>query len=142
MPSENRFHEILLNYWNDLREGRPFPEENEFDPEAIKEIWPNCFLISLDAVTERLGYRYSYLGTNLIEAYGEAEPTLSPGLSQKDMPLVHQFDKVRETKNPATETSTFTNKKNLKILYRASLAPLGFKNDITHLVGCMRWKVC
>ncbi|MCC7259435.1 MAG: PAS domain-containing protein [Alphaproteobacteria bacterium] len=144
---EHRAHYKLHQYWASLRGARLFPSESQIDPDAIEEIWPSCFLISIDAVTDRLGYKYSYLGHSLIEAYGgdsSSDPDIAMQLlATADMPMVKMFESVRSNFAPAVDESEFVNLKNLKVKYRTSLLPLGYKDDeVSHILGCMRWKVC
>ena len=142
---EHRFHQRLYKYWDSLREGRIFPSENQIDSDEIADIWPSCFLISIDDVTRRLGYRYSYLGNALIEAYGDDSnnPDVAHQLlSTADAPMVKMYDEVCKHKKPAIDESEFINLKNLKIKYRTSLLPLGNSDGaVSHILGCMRWMV-
>jgi len=139
-----RFHERLYDYWEQLRGGRVFPSESEINPDELLDIWPSCFLISIDDVTRRLGYRYSYLGESLIEAYGDdiSNPDVALKLvSSVDAPMVGKFDEVIKTRQPVIDESQFVNLKLLNIRYRTCLLPLGVQErDITHIIGCMRWR--
>ena len=145
MPhSEHRSHIKLRDYWESLKQGRAFPSESDINPDAIAEIWPSCFLIAIDPVTQRLGYRYTYLGDALVEAYGYdldnpdiADQLLSTG----NEPMVHKFDDVKNQRAPLIDESEFTNRRKQKVKYRSSLLPLGNNDTITHIIGCMRWKI-
>lgn len=144
---EHRSHTQLRKYWDSLRKNRPFPRESDIDPDAIADIWPSCFLVSIDAVTRRLGvYRYSYLGEKIIEAYGDNgsdSDVASYMMSATDIPMIEKFDEVRDTKKPVIDEAEFINKRHLKVKYRTCLLPLGHtENEVSHIIGCMRWKVC
>ena len=142
--SEYRYHERLQKYWDGLRGNRKFPSENEINPDDLSDIWPSCFLISIDDVTRRLGYRYSYLGESLIEAYGDDinNPEITMRLvSSSDAPMIHKFDEVLKSMQPVIDESEFVNLKHLNIRYRTCLLPLGTDGVVTHIIGCMRWKV-
>ncbi len=142
---DNRYHEKLRNYWNLLKGERPYPTEAEINIDDIAEIWPHCFLISIDDVTRRLGYRYSYLGDSLIEAFGESGSgdAASQLLATGEMPMVKSFNEVSVSRAPITDESEFVNLKNIRIKYRTSLLPLGENAEqISHILGCMRWKEC
>ncbi|NBX03558.1 MAG: PAS domain-containing protein [Alphaproteobacteria bacterium] len=140
----HRYHEQLLAYWDELRGDRPFPKESEIDPDTIEEIWPSCFLISLDDVTRRIGYRYSYLGSELIEAYGEDanNPDVVMRLvSSAGMPMVQKFNEVAAARRPVIDENEFVNLKHLNIRYRTCMLPLGLEDGtVTHILGCMRWR--
>lgn len=146
MPDQlkHRYHELLQDYWNKLRGSRPFPKESEIDPDLIEELWPSCFLISIDGVTDRLGYRYSYLGKGLIEAYGDDanHPDVALKLiASSGAPMVKKFDEVRHQKRPVIDESEFMNLKHVNIKYRTAMLPLGTPDGkVTHILGCMRWK--
>ena len=144
--NEHRSHQRLQHYWESLRGVRPFPSEDQIDSDAIADIWPSCFLVSIDAVTHRSGYRYSYLGQALIEAFGDdsGNPDIALQLlSTRDAPMVEKFDQVRNSRAPAIDEAEFINGKNLTVKYRASLLPLGAQDtDVSHIIGCMRWKIC
>lgn len=140
---EYRYNQRLQKYWDKLRGERPFPSESEINPDDLKDIWGSCFLISIDDVTRRLGYRYSYLGEELIEAFGDDanDPEVAMRLlSTGDTPK--KFDEVIKTQKPVLDESEFMNLKHLHIRYRACLLPLGYKDgEVSHILGCMRWKI-
>ena len=140
----HRSHERLLDYWGKLRGDRPFPKESEIDPDALSDIWNSCFLISIDDVTRRLGYRYSYLGDDLVEAYGAdvTNPDVALRLlSTASMPIVRKFDEVIKSQKPVFDEAEFINLKHLNIRYRTCLVPLGLGDgEVSHIFGCMRWR--
>ena len=140
----HRSHERLIAYWNAIRGDNPFPQESNIDPDDIADIWQSCFLICIDEVTNRHGYRYSFLGSDLIEAFGDdlKNPDVATHLLATQKPsLIAKLDEVLKTKQPHTDESEFVNLKQLKIRYRSCLLPLGQAGRITHIVGCMRWKI-
>src|SRR5262245_50093170 len=143
MPNSvnHRYHERLREYWDELRGERAFPMESEIDPDVLEEIWPSCFLISLDDVTRRIGSRYSYLGAELIEAYGEDAnnpDTVMRLVTSTSMPMVQKFNEVVETHQLVIDKSEFINSKHLLIRYRTCMLPLGSADGtVTHILGCM-----
>jgi len=143
--NEHRSHERLQHYWETLKGDRSFPKESEIDPDDLQDIWPSCFLISIDDVTRRLGYRYSYLGEELVEAYGDdiRNPDISMKLlSTASSPMVKKFDEVISHKKPVIDESEFINLKHLNIRYRTCLLPLGsHTGEVSHIIGCMRWRI-
>lgn len=144
-PKHNRADEILQNYWRTLRGTRAFPSENTFDPDAITDIWPSCFLVSIDDVTRRLGYRYSYLGDHLIEAYGDDlrnHDVVKKLLSTHDTSTARRFDEVTQGRKPVFDEGMFINLRQHPIKYRACLLPLGETDDaVSHIIGCMSWRI-
>jgi hypothetical protein len=140
----HRYHELLLGYWNRLRGDRAFPRENEINPEAIADIWSYCFLISVDEVTSRLGYRYSYLGKDLVAAYGDEvnfPEITSRLLSSTGSSMMQKLNDVLQRRQPVVDESEFTNIQNVKVKYRSCMLPLGDNGCVTHILGCMRWKM-
>ena len=143
--NEYRMHERLRKYWDMLRGKHPFPEESAINPEDIADIWPSCFLISLDSVTERLGYRYSYMGDDLLEAYGADPYNEGSGGQLVTNPygtMIAKYDEARAIKAPVIDESEFINSRQIPIRYRTCILPLGTADrTMTHLLGCMRWKM-
>lgn len=141
----HRSHEQLMQYWRSKAAGRAFPSESEIDPDEISDIWPSCFLISIDDVTRRIGYRYSYLGGSLIEAYGDDanNPDVTLRLiSSSSVPMVKKFDEVVQQRKAVFDESDFTNLKGMHVKYRTCMLPLGnSEGEVTHILGCMRWRM-
>ncbi len=141
----NRSHERLQEYWEKIKDNRHYPSENEINPDDLEDIWASCFLVSIDDVTRRLGYRYSYLGEDLIEAYGDdiSNPDIAMKLvSTSNSGMIEKFDEVIRTEVPVIDESEFVNLKHLKVRYRTCLLPLGTKSGaVSHIIGCMRWRV-
>ncbi|MFW0777015.1 MAG: PAS domain-containing protein [Rickettsiales bacterium] len=140
----HRSHEILQDYWDKVRADKTMPAEGDIDPDDIADIWSSCFLICIDEVTQRIGYRYSYMGDKLIEAYGDdvSNPDVAERLiSTGSLPIIKKFDEAVSGQKPVTDESEFVNLKGLNIRYRTCILPLGQDGKITHLLGCMRWKL-
>lgn len=141
----HRSHERLRSYWESLRNERDYPSEGEINPDDLQDIWKSCFLISIDDVTQRLGYRYSYLGDELIDAFGDnivndnvAETLVSTSYDA----MGKQLDKVLKERKPVMDEAEFINLKQLQVKYRACMLPLGKdEQTISHIIGCMRWKI-
>jgi hypothetical protein len=144
MQTHSRKHEILMQYWSRLKGARDMPSESQIDPDAIAGIWPSCFLISIDNVTERLGYRYSYLGRDLIEAYGGDvnNPKLAEKLLSIANPsILNKFDEVIAQRKPVIDESEIINANKLSVKYRSCLLPLGYNDQkVSHIIGCMSWR--
>ena len=141
----HRSHEQLREYWKQLRGQRPFPRESELDPDALMDIWESCFLISNDDVTRRIGYRYSFLGSDLLGAFGDDMTNHDAALrllSTARVPNARKFDEVLMEKHAVIDEAEFINLMGVGIRYRACLLPLGLESgEVTHIIGCMRWKV-
>ncbi len=140
----HRCHDELLEYWEKIRAGRQFPHESDVEAEAIADIWDYCFLISLDDVTRRIGYRYSYMGKHLVEAFGDdvSSPDMALRLlSSTHVPSLKKIEEVLEKKHPVIDEGEFTNAHHMNVRYRTCIVPLGYENgQVSHLFGVMRWK--
>ncbi len=142
---EHRYHTRLQGYWDKIRGDKAFPRENDVNPDELQDIWDSCFLISIDDVTRRAGYRYSYIGQDLVAAYGSdaGSPDINATLHSTDnAPMMRKFDEVVASKAPVVDEAEFMNQKQLNIRYRMCILPLGTHDGVvTHLLGCMRWKM-
>ena len=137
-----RINEQLAQYWHELRGERRLPFEHEINLEALKDIWPSCFLV---AVTEN-GFAYDYLGEALLDAYGDdltgreiTEMLLYPHPPS----LFATFQKVCTTAEPLTAESAFLNSHGATIRYRSSVLPFTSRGRtaVSFLLGGMRWKM-
>lgn len=134
-----RAHERLMQYWLSLKGTRNYPREDEVDPEALEPIWDSCFLVTL-IDGRRFGFRYEYMGSELLEAYGRdmtglaAEDPEAPQIAS----LIHALERAAAGET-VTDGSVFTNSKNVEIRYRCCLVPLGAMT-VEYILGCMRWK--
>jgi len=141
----HRAHERLREYWDKLRGIRDFPHESEINPDDIADIWDSCFLISIDDVTRRVGYRYSYLGEHLVEAFGDNSDNPEVALrllSTSIVPNAKKMDEVIEKKQPVIDDGEFVNRYNMKVRYRTCLVPFGYENgQVSHIFGAMRWRM-
>ncbi len=140
----HRCHDELLTYWQKLAAGRNFPSESEIEPDDIAHIWDYCFLISLDDVVKRIGYRYSYMGSALVGAFGDNpnSPDMALRLlSTTKVPNIKKIEEVVKEKHPVIDEGEFVNTHHMKVRYRTCIVPLGNEDgQVTHLFGVMRWK--
>lgn len=140
----HRSHDELLSYWNELRGDREFPHEREIEPDEIADIWDYCFLISLDDVVRRIGYRYSYMGTELVKAFGDDvnNPDMALRLlSSTKVPSLEKINEVLDKKHSVIDEGEFINAHHMNVRYRTCIVPLGYEDgQVSHLFGVMRWK--
>ncbi len=140
----HRCHDELLKYWNKLRGDRPFPHESEIEADEIADMWDYCFLISLDDVVRRIGYRYSYMGTELVKAFGDDanNPDMALRLlSNTKVPSLEKINEVLDKKHSVIDEGEFINSHHMNVRYRTCIVPLGYEDgQVSHLFGVMRWK--
>jgi len=140
MSEYNRLTDVLLGYWDDLKGDRDIPLENDVNPEDLDSNWDSCFLAHL---LPQGGYRYSYLGKNLIEAYGNdvEEEEIDFLVSPDGHRTVEKFDQTIKEKRPISDKGEFVNSKKLLIKYRQLLLPLAdFEGNVSYILGGMKWK--
>lgn len=149
MDLDNEFNrritEHLLRYWLRLRGARPFPQERELVPDDIKASWDACFLVKLTSHASHGGYRYLYMGKDLLEAFGEdvTQEDAETLVSLNSMRVTSKFDQAVALRKPFIDEGEFLNAKKLTIKYRQILLPLGSNTDakeLGYLFGGMRWK--
>ncbi len=144
-PSDHqRIHERLIDYWNGLRNGRAFPSEGEVDPSQIHEIWNWCFLVQNKPDSKEKGYRYTYLGTELIEAWGDdltAQEVSTRLINPSHEHFIRNFNEVVSGKKPVIDESEFVNARKINIKYRVCMLPLGNAPErVDFILGGMKWK--
>lgn len=142
---QRRINERLLEYWRKVRRDRPFPMENEINPEAIESIWDSCFVVRAEPPGEPTEFRYVYLGEALIEAYGDemnskevCEKLAYPANNE----LIARFKDVIDSRSPVTEEAEFTNSRGMLIKFRSCMLPLAKDNpdQVGYVIGAMKWK--
>jgi len=139
-----RINERLKDYWEELRQGRVYPSEREIDPNVIQDIWDACFLIRVNGDVSKKGFKYTYLGLSLIEAYGDdltgldvCDRLVSPTSEQ----MSKKIHEVMESTKPVMDDSSFTNRKNMLVKYRSVMLPLGSSpEEVDYIIGGMKWK--
>lgn len=140
-----RITEYLLRYWLKLRGARPFPQEKELQPEALKDVWDSCFLVKLTDAASHGGYRYAYLGTDLVEAFGQdvSREDAEMLVSLPSLRVTAKFDQAVALRKPLLDEGEFINSNKVTIRYRQILLPLADNSDpkqLAYLFGGMRWK--
>jgi hypothetical protein len=55
---------FVLNHWNTIRGGRPFPIRDEIDPAALKPVLPHVMIVGLEYDPFRV--RYRLVGTEIV----------------------------------------------------------------------------
>jgi hypothetical protein len=136
-PMERRLVIRLLKYWRSLSDGDKIPAQNNIDPEAIPDMWPNCAV--LDVSGKETDPEFIYVGTALAQAAGlelagrklsqtPSDTLVSNGFSY--------FGQVLAKKVPITFGGEFVSPRGLKVLYRSIIVPLADDGEhINRLLG-------
>lgn len=140
-----RITEHLLRYWLRLRGARPFPQEKELNPDTLAESWDSCFLVKLTDRASYGGYRYIYMGKDLLEAFGTdvTREDADMLVSLPSMRVTAKFDQTVALRKPLIDEGEFVNAKKIIIKYRQILLPMAANDapgQIAYLFGGMRWK--
>ena len=142
---QRRINEALIAYWNELKGNRLYPSEGDIDPDAIADVWDACFLVKLSSRKETGHFQYTYLGSYLIEAYGDDltdQEVCSHLVDPDSMPMVKKFEEVARNGEPMNDEGEFTNHNNVVIKYRSCLLPLGDPGKpVNYILGGMKWKL-
>lgn len=138
---EGRVTVVLEQYWNELRQGREFPSENEINPEDIKHIWDYCFLIHVGP-SEGHHYKYTYLGKKLIEAYGDdiSKDEVNILVVPTKQRMIEKIEETVKKREPIHDESEFVNADSVMVRYRKIFLPLGRGSEVEYVIGAMRWK--
>jgi hypothetical protein len=136
---EQRITDVLQDYWESKLGDNQFPSEKEINQNDIADVWPNCFLIEVDGDK----FRYALLGQNIINAYAddlEGKEAVEDLLYPESPGIRDMFVELLRGRAPLYYDGALINKNNLDIKFRKLLLPLGANNEITHILGAMRWK--
>ncbi len=139
MNSERRIHKQLLNYWKELGKDGRIPLESDLNPEELKDVWDNCFIINTK------NGKYSYLGKNLL-AINEGKGILAKSIYDnfvcpKNSNLPSVVKHVVQSKEPVIQESVLESQYGVKVKYRRCFLPLSdSSNDVAYILGGFRWK--
>lgn len=137
-----RITEILLRYWLDLRDEREMPQEKEINPANLVDVWGNCFLVQMTNAAAYGGYRYTYLGKDLVDAFGEdvSREDAEMLVSLPSMRVTSKFDQAVGMRKPLIDEGEFLNGKkslsNIVKFYCQSPATKTQKNSPTSSAAC------
>lgn len=134
----------LADYWRKLCDGRPFPLEEELDPDDLGESWDDCFLIQLRDIEHVQHYNYTYLGSNILHAYESGQlQTHVPGLASVNaLHLAEEFLNVMKHGQPYFYEDEHRINPLQMVRFRQCLLPLGnHEGKIASILGEMRFRV-
>lgn len=130
----------LMAYWQTLRGKGHHAPVDHFDPEAIKDFWAYCFVITPAA--DMGDARFSHIGEKLAAESGiEAGPmTLSEVPADTTLEKATKVvSEVLRVNYPVVDGGEFSDAQGRRRLYRSIIAPLTDSSGaITLLVGAAR----
>lgn len=140
-----RLPEILIQQWDEKRAGRAFPSEDDFSPDMLDDLgfWDHCFIIQARDIAKETGYNYTYIGAEILKAYGEDLTGVSvySFTSPSADNLALKYQEVMATQVPVTDEGEFSNARNMKVRYRQCLVPLGKDGKVESILGAMRYRL-
>jgi len=140
---ERRITLRLLAYWEKLRRGRTMPAEDDINPDDLKDLWANCFLVHT-ADLGKPGYNYTYLGDAIAAAWHaglHADDVEFVPVSPHAAHLTSACAQVIAIPKPLVDEGEFRNLHNQIVRYRQCLLPLGEGDKVQAIFGGMRFKV-
>ncbi len=131
--------ETVMKYWDELREGKKFPPEEDLDPDMLQEAWDHCFLI----YPRHNQFCFTHLGSVVKGAYG-SDRTIecrvfieSPAADS----LTYKYQEVLESREPIIENAEFINLQDDLVRFKQCLLPLGpdENGEVTSILGCLHF---
>jgi hypothetical protein len=124
---ERRTSVILLQHWNELRDDRPFPHEDELDTDHLHEVWEHCFLLQVRDVEHVEDYNFTYIGPKLVKAYADGVLDMDNGMmvSPQATMLADKFREVITSQDPLLEEGEYVNQAGELVRFRQAMLPLG-----------------
>jgi hypothetical protein len=133
---ERRLTQRLYRYWQEKSAGRPFPCENDIDPDELGEDWENCFLVQVRDIVNVQDYNYTYLGPKIMEAYrGHLKDEHNEFMVGPNAHSVSKsFGRVLASRAPVMEEGELTTLSGHKIKYRQCMLPIGTEDGVVEAV--------
>lgn len=141
---ERRTSIILLQYWNELRDERMLPHEDEIDPERLSIIWDHCFVLQIRDIKNVKDYNYTYLGPELVHAYEDGTLDRFNGkmIAPDANRLAHLYSQVIESKDPLLDEGEYKTPGGRIIRFRQAMMPFGKENGaVESILGGAWFKV-
>ena len=142
---EKRLVYKLVSYWKKLRKEPGLPDIRQFNPKAIGDVWENCIQIMVTESNNIRLYKYDYMGSEIIKAYGkdltgqQVTPSIRtvPGAS-----VIKKLEASIPMREPVMEQGSLINDNDKMIKYRSCILPFGNnKFDISHSIIGLSWKI-
>ena len=144
---EKRMVKRLIGYIEKISEADGVARYNKFNHEAIAEIWPQCFVLSVGSSgTDRGGftYRYEYIGDIIKDALGENPTGEMINLNMKNTPgikIIENIDICTTELKILYESGKFINNNSKVIKYRSCMAPFGKAGEsATNIIVGLSWQ--
>lgn len=124
-PIERRLVMRVLKRWRELARERDMPALADITGEAMPDLWPNCFVLGIEAGTTALSFRHvgaTFIDDGVSGLVGQPPSAVPPetllGQAVKACPIV-----MRKLV-PNSVGGSFTHRSGRLTLYRAIVLPL------------------
>jgi len=135
---EQRLSHRVLKYWETVRKNHEMPEMQRLNTAAIEDVWPYCFLLSVDTHGKVPIYHYEYMGDPIAKIYGRDLTGMIVDQTTKQFPgkvIHHKFNDLLSSHKPVHDEGHFVSETGKLIKYRACILPFGNdKKGVTHIV--------
>ena len=140
---ERRLNMRLMAFWWGRKSNRRFPTLEDFDPDALADIWPHFFtLVSRDPPQKSV---FRFVGDALAETLSGAEGKITIDSLTKDSLLEHatrDIDDVLEKRVPIVTSGEYFDPGGNAIVFRGILLPVSSdQQTIDFIVGTARCKI-
>ena len=141
---EQRLTGRLLKYWQLLRKTHAIPEMEQFNSDAVSDLWPQCFLLNVDTHGS-VAYKYEVVGQSITTVYGRDLTGLAVDTNSKKFPGSIISKKLAETvdqQQPSEDHGHFVSDDGKMVKYRACFLPFGNdKKGVTHIIVGLSFRV-
>lgn len=133
---ERRLTQRLHRYWSAKCDGRPFPCENDIDPDELAHDWESCFLVQVRDIVNVQDYNYTFLGSKIMEAYrGNLKDDHNEFMVGPNAHKVSKsFGRVLATRAPVMEEGELVTLSGHLVKYRQCMLPLGTPEGVLEAV--------
>ncbi len=143
MLREQRLIMRLMAFWWDRRGNRRFPTLEDFDPEALADIWPHCFTLVVHDPPQKSVFRF--IGNSIAESMSGAEGKITIDSLTKDSLLDHatrNIDEVLDQRVPVVTGGEYFDPRGNAVVFRSILLPFSSDQEtIDSVVGGARCKI-
>ena len=141
--SEKRMTSRLCTYWEKLKKDCKIPDIHRFNSEALPEVWPQCFMVSvMDG--DPIMYKVEYVGDIVVQMFGKSLQGNMLSASIKSIPgatVIGDIDECVRAVDVVKRHGTFVNDKSKIVKYRSCMLPFGAEGgEVSHVVIGLSWK--
>jgi hypothetical protein len=118
----------LIEHWHCVRKDKPLPEMARFNPGPVDDLWPQCFLVSIEGRGKRPLFKYEYMGEAIVQLYGRDLTGCYADERVAQFPgaiVCRGLGPAATHRQPLEEDGFFINEQGRLVKYRACFLPFG-----------------